>query len=112
MSLLTDYEELSNSQDLGIFKEVLDETLKPLLISLDEKFFKMHMDIKDVEIKLNNLKVDLYDTLYNKFDEVKMNLETEINKASDQSRTYYHNLLKELSELSSDVESIKLSLKK
>lgn len=112
MSLLDDFEELCNAQDISIFRETLDETLKPILISLDEKFFKMHMDINDVEIKLNNLKADLYDTLYNKFDEVKMNLETEINKTSDQSRTYYHNLLKELSELSSDVESIKLSLKK
>ena len=108
MSLLTDYEELSNSQDLGIFKEVLDETLKPLLISLDEKFFKMHMEINDVEIKLNNLKVEMYRT----FDELKINLQTEINEAGDQSRTYYSNLLKELSELSSDVETIKLSLKK
>lgn len=112
MSLLTDYEELSQVQELGIFKEVLDETLKPILISLEEKFFKMYMDIDNMGAKLNNIKADLYDTLYNKFDEVKMNLETEINEASDQSRTYYHNLLKELSALSSDVESIKLSLKK
>lgn len=108
MSLLTDYEELSNSQDLGIFKEVLDETLKPLLIFLDEKFFKIHMDINDVETKLNNLRAEIY----RGFDELKIKQETDINESSQQFRTYYSNLLKELSELSSDVESIKRSLKK
>ena len=108
MSLLADYEELSQSQELGIFKEVLDEALKPILISVDEKFFKMHMDINDVEVKLNDLKANIY----RMFDELKNNLQTEINETSIQSRTYYHNLFKELSELSSDVESIKLSLKK
>lgn len=45
MSLLTDYEELSQSQELGIFKEVLDETLKPILIMLDEKYFRINSDI-------------------------------------------------------------------
>ena len=108
MSLLTDYEELSQAQELGIFKEVLDETLKPILISLDEKFFKMHMDINNVEIKLNNLKAEIY----RGFDELKIKQETDINESSQQSRTYYHNLFKDLSELSSDVESIKRSLKK
>ena len=108
MSLLTDYEELSQNQELGIFKEVLDEALKPLIISLDEKFFKTHMDINDAEVKLNNLKAEMYRT----FNELKINLQTEINESSAQSRTYYSNLLKELSELSNDVESIKRSLKK
>ena len=108
MSLLSDYEELSQTQELGIFKEVLDETLKPLLISLEEKFFKMHMDINDVEVKLNNLRAEMY----RKFDELKIKQETEINETSSQSRTYYHNLFKDLSALSSDVKSIKLSLNK
>lgn len=108
MSLLTDYEELSQSQELGIFKEVLDETLKPILISLEEKFFKMHIDINDIEMKLNNLRAEMY----REFDELKIKQEADINEATAQSRTYYHNLFKDLSTLSSDVESIKLSLKK
>ena len=108
MSLLTDYEELSQSQDLGIFKEVLDETLKPILISLEERFFKMHIDVNEVEMKLNNLKAEIY----RMFDDLKLKQETDIIEANDQSRTYYHNLFKDLSALSSDVESIKLSLKK
>lgn len=108
MSLLTDYEELSQAQELGIFKEVLDEALKPLIISLEEKFFKMHIDINEVEMKLNNLRAEMYRI----FDELKIKQETDINESSQQSRTYYHNLFKELSTLSSDVESIKLNLKK
>ena len=108
MSLLTDYEELSQTQELGIFKEVLDETLKPILISLEERFFQVHIDIDAVEMKLNNLMAEMYRT----FDELKIKQETDINEATTQSRTYYHNLFKDLSILSSDVESIKLSLKK
>lgn len=108
MSLLTDYGELSQSQELGIFKEVLDETLKPILISLEEKFFKMRDDIMVVEMKLNELRDEIYDRL----DELKIKQEADIIETGDQSRTYYHNLFKELSELSSDVESIKRSLKK
>jgi hypothetical protein len=108
MSLLTDYEELSQSQELGIFKEVLDETLKPLLIYIDEKFFKMRIDVNEVEMKLNNLKSDLQQRI----EELKLEQQTEINETSQQSRAYYHNLFKELSALSSDVESIKQSLNK
>lgn len=108
MSLLTDYEELSQAQELGIFKEVLDETLKPLLISLEEKFFNMRNDINEVEMKLNNLKAEIY----RMFDDLKLKQEADLIEANDQSRTYYHNLFKYLSALSSDVESIKLSLKK
>lgn len=108
MSLLADYEELSQSQDLGIFKEVLDETLRPILISLEEKFFKLHRNIDEVEIKLGNLSTTVYDL----FDDLKLKQHTDIIEANQQYLTYYHNLLKEISVLSRDVESIKLSLNK
>lgn len=108
MSLLTNYEELSQAQELGIFKEVLDETLKPILISLDEKFFKIHMDINDVEIKLCSLKNDLRQQI----EDLGMKHQTDIVESNEVHSAYYHNLLKELSELSSDVESIKLNLNK
>lgn len=108
MSLLSDYEELSQSQDLGIFKEVLDETLRPILISLEEKFFKLHRNVDEVEIKLNDLRSDLQQSIMG----LEFRQQTEINETSQQSRTYYHNLFQELSMLSSDVESIKQSLNK
>lgn len=79
MSLLNDYEELCNAQDVSIFKRVLDETLKPILISLEEKFFKIYMDINDVEIKLGNLRAEMY----NVFDELKIKQETDIIEANN-----------------------------
>ena len=66
------------------------------------------MDINDVEIKLGNLRAEMY----NVFDELKIKQETDIIEANNQCHAYYHNLIKELSALSSDVESIKLNLKK
>lgn len=108
MSLLADYEELSQSQDLGIFKEILDETLKPIIFSLDEKFLKLHRNIDEVEIKLGNLQSDLRQSI----EGLEFRQRAEINESSQQSRAYYHNLFKELSALSGDVESIKQSLNK
>lgn len=108
MSLLDDYEELCNAQDVSIFKGVLDEVLKPILIMLDERYFRINSDIIGLGMKLDNLKSDLQQRI----EELKFEQQTEINESSLQSRTYYHNLFKELSALSGDVESIKLNLKK
>ena len=68
----------------------------------------MHIDVNEVEMKLNNLKAEIY----RMFDDLKLKQETDIIEANDQSRTYYHNLFKELSALSNDIESIKQSLNK
>lgn len=79
MSLLDDYEELCNAQDKGIFKEVLDETLKPILISLEEKFYQMSVDVIGWEMKLDELK----DNLQKQIEELKLKQESDIIETND-----------------------------
>lgn len=108
MSLLTDYEELSQSQELGIFKEVLDETLKPILIMLDERYFKINLMFDELKDKIK----DLRDEMDSRLGSMDTKIEHELNYAYDTHNTKLHNVWQDVLKIQSDLESIKLSLKK
>ena len=108
MSLLADYEELSQSQDLGIFKEVLDETLKPILIILDERYFKINQQLGDLNDKIKELRHYMEDHMTSLSDKVYY----ELDEAYNTHNTKLHNIWADVLKLQSDVESIKQSLNK
>lgn len=108
MSLLTDYEELSQSQELGIFKEVLDETLKPILIMLDERYFKTNLMVNELKDKIK----DLQDEMNSRLGSMDTKIEHELNYAYDTHNTKLHNMWQDVLKIEGDLESIKLNLKK
>jgi hypothetical protein len=108
MSLLTDYEELSQAQELGIFKEVLDETLKPILIVMDERYFELNYKLGELRDKIK----DLRDEMDGRLGGMDAKIEQELNYAYDTHNTKLHNVWQDVLKIQSDLESIKLSLKK
>ena len=108
MSLLTDYEELSQNQELGIFKEVLDETLKPILIMLDERYFKTNMMVNELKDKIEDLK----DEMKGRIDGWDTKVEHDLTDAYEVHNTKLRNIWSDVLKLQSDMESIKLNLKK
>lgn len=106
MSLLDDYEKLCDAQDIGIFKDTLDETLKPILIILDERYFKVNRMVDDLHVKISNLRNDVENSI--KGLEVKFN--NELNDAYDTHNTKLHNIWTDILKLESDMETIKLNL--
>lgn len=108
MSLLTDYEELSQTQELGIFKEVLDETLKPILIVMDERYFELNYKLGELEAKIK----DLRDGVDSRLGGMDAKIEQELNYAYDTHNTKLHNVWQDVLKIQSDLETIKLNLKK
>lgn len=111
MSLLDDYEELCNAQDVSIFKGVLDEVLKPILIQLEEFKFSVWQGIEKLDLRIDELKN------YTRGEMIQMEerLKDDIGRVNDMAatnRTYCHNMFKEIAKLQSEIESIKLNLKK
>lgn len=108
MSLLDDYEELCNAQDVSIFKGVLDEVLRPILIMLEERYFGLNRKLDDLNIQIMNLRGEMESRL--------MNMETRINDeltdAYETHNTKLHNMWKDVLKIEGDLESIKLNLKK
>jgi hypothetical protein len=108
MSLLDDYEELCNAQDIGIFRDTLDETLKPILIILEERYFKVNRMLDDLNIKIK----DLRDEMESRLGSMDTKIEHELNYAYETHNTKLHNMWRDMLKIQSDLESIKLSLKK
>ena len=108
MSLLDDYEELCNAQDIGIFRDTLDETLKPILIILDERYFKVNRMLDDLNIKIK----DLRDEMEGRLGNVDTKIEHELNYAYETHNTKLHNVWQDVLKIQSDLETIKLNLKK
>lgn len=108
MSLLTDYEELSQTQELGIFKEVLDETLKPILIIMDERYFKINMMLGELKDKIK----DLQDEMESRLGSMDTKIEQELNYAYDTHNTKLHNVWQDVLKIQGEIETIKLNLKK
>ena len=108
MSLLSDYEELCNAQDIGIFKETLDETLKPILIIMDERYFKLNMMLNELKDKIK----DLQDNVEGRIDGLNTKVDHELNYAYATHNTKLHNMWADVLKLQNDVETIKLDLKK
>lgn len=108
MSLLDDYEELCNAQDVGIFRETLDEVLKPILIVMDERYFKLNMMLNELKDKIEDLKDEMDSRLTGVDDKI----ERELNYAYETHNTKLHNMWKDVLKIEGDLESIKLNLKK
>ena len=108
MSLLNDYEGLCNAQDVSIFKDVLDETLKPILIILDERYFKTNQQLGELNDKIK----ELQNTVECHLKDLETRVEHELADAYDTHNTKLHNIWADVLKLQSDVESIKQSLKK
>ena len=108
MSLLTDYEELSQTQELGIFKEVLDETLKPILIKLEERYFMLNHRLNDLNDKIKELQGAVEDSIKG----METKLDHDLSDAYEVHNTKLRNIWTEVLKLQSDMESIKLNLKK
>ena len=108
MSLLDDYEELCNAQDVGIFRETLDEVLRPILIVMDERYFKINMMVNELKDKIEDLKDEMNSRLTGVDDKI----ERELNYAYETHNTKLHNMWKDVLKIEGDIESIKLNLKK
>lgn len=108
MSLLTDYEELSQSQELGIFKEVLDETLKPILIVMDERYFVLNHKLGELKDKIEELRGDVEDRIKG----METKLDHDLSDAYEVHNAKLRNIWTEVLKLQNDIETIKLNLKK
>ena len=108
MSLLDDYEELCNAQDVSIFKGVLDEVLRPILIQLEERYFMLNHRLNDLNDEIKELRGDV--ECYIKGLDAK--IEQELNYAYEVHNTKLHNIWSDVIKIQSDLESIKLNLKK
>ena len=108
MSLLDDYEELCNAQDIGIFRETLDEVLRPILIMLEERYFGLNRRLDELQIQILNLKDDVKDSLGG----MDAKIEHELNYAYETHNTKLQNIWKDVLKIEGDLESIKLNLKK
>lgn len=69
MSLLDDYEKISQSQDIAVFKEVLDSVLVPILIGWEDRFIHQY---NETQKRL--------DVLTMKVEEMRCCLESKISK--------------------------------
>lgn len=108
MSLLNDYEELCNAQDANIFKGVLDEVLRPILIMMEERYFEIYSQLGDLDGKIKELRGDV--ECYIKGLDAK--IDHELTDAYDTHNTKLHNIWCDVLKLQSDMETIKLNLKK
>lgn len=108
MSLLDDYEELCNAQDIGIFRETLDEVLKPILITLEDRYFLLNRKLDELNIQLMNLKGEIESRLGSMDNKI----EHELNYAYETHNTKLHNMWKDMLKIQSDIETIQLNLKK
>lgn len=108
MSLLTDYEELSQTQELGIFKEVLDETLKPILIVMDERYFELNHKLGKLKDKIEELRGEVEGRLGG----MDAKIEQELNYAYETHNTKLHNVWSDVLKIQDEIETIKLNLKK
>jgi hypothetical protein len=108
MSLLNDYEELCNAQDIGIFKDTLDETLKPILIILDERYFKINHLLDNLNDKIKELR----DAVEERLGGMDAKIEQELNYAYDTHNTKLHNVWQDVLKIQGEIETMKLNLKK
>ena len=108
MSLLNDFEELCNAQDVGIFRETLDEVLKPILIVMDERYFMINQRLNELQTQIMDLKGEMESRLTSVDDKI----ERELNYAYETHNTKLHNMWKDVLKIEGDIESIKLNLKK
>lgn len=108
MSLLDDYEELCNAQDIGIFRETLDEVLKPILITLEDRYFLLNHKLDELNIQLMNLKGEIEGRLGSMDNKI----EHELNYAYETHNTKLHNMWRDMLKIQSDIETIQLNLKK
>lgn len=108
MSLLDDYEDLCRAQDVSIFKDVLDETLKPIIIRLEKRYFKINLQLDELKDKIN----DLRDEMKGRLGGMDAKIEQELNYAYETHNTKLHNMWKDVLKIEGDLESIKLNLKK
>lgn len=108
MSLLDDYEELCNAQDIGIFRETLDEVLKPILIVMDDRYFLLNRKLDEINIQLMNLKGEMESRMTCMDNKI----EQELNYAYETHNTKLHNIWKDVVKVQGDLETIQLNLKK
>lgn len=108
MSLLDDYEELCNAQDIGIFRETLDEVLKPILITLEDRYFLLNRKLDELNIQLMNLKGELEGRMIGVDDKI----ERELNYAYESHNTKLHNIWRDVVKIQGELETIQLNLKK
>ena len=97
MSLLDDYEDLCQAQDVSIFKGVLDEVLRPILIQLEERYFGLNHKLDELQIQIMNMETRINDEMTDDY---------------EVHNTKLHNMWTEVLKLQSDMETIKLNLKK
>lgn len=106
--MLDDYEELCNAQDISIFKDVLDETLKPILIILEERYFKVNMMLGNLNDKIKELQGAVEDSIKG----LETKVEHELTDDYEVHNTKLHNIWAEVLKLQSDIETIQRDLKK
>ena len=111
MSLLDDYEELCNAQDISIFKGVLDEVLRPIIIQLEEFKFSVWQGVDKLGQRIDELKGYTQGELIQMEERLKDDIGN-INDMAIINKTYCQNMFKEIAKLQSEIESIKLNLKK
>ena len=108
MSLLDDYEELCNAQDISIFRETLDEVLKPILITLEERYFGLNSRLDVLRIQIMNLR----DEMGSRLTGMETKIDCELTDAYEVHNTKLRNIWSDVLKIQSDIESIKLSLNK
>lgn len=108
MSLLDDFEELCNAQDISIFRETLDEVLKPILISLEERHFELNLKLDNLNTQIMNLRGDMESRIFN----VETKINAEMTDAYETHNTKLHNIWRDVLKIQDEVESIKFNLKK
>lgn len=115
MSLLDDYEELCNAQDISIFRETLDEVLRPILITLEERYFGLNSRLDVLRIQIMNLRDEmgnLRDEMGSRLTGMETKIDCELTDAYEVHNTKLRNIWSDVLKIQSDIESIKLSLNK
>jgi hypothetical protein len=112
MSLLNDYEELCNAQDIGIFREALDEVLKPILIVMDERYFELNHKLGELKDKIKDLQSEIEDRLEDRLGSMDTKIEHELNYAYETHNTKLHNVWQDVLKIQGEIETMKLNLKK
>ena len=108
MSLLDDYEELCNAQDISIFKGALDEALKPILIILEERYFKVNMLLNDLNVKITDLRCEVE----NRIKGVEAQFDHNLADAYEINDIKLRNIWADILELQNDVKTIQSNLNK
>lgn len=103
MSLLDNYEELWNAQDIRVFKEELDKTLKPILIGLEERWYEIHYRLNDLDGKIQALQGEVHEHMWR----IKEH-DAALNRVS---ADVYEAFNTKLQDICNDIETIKLNLK-